>query len=242
MSATTRRPHPHPMARQLVSASEACAARGQHTKPCADCPWGRKALPGWLGSNTSAEWLQIAHSECQIECHTALGAQCAGAAIYRANVCKSIRTPAIIRLPRDAERVFATPMEFRAHHDAGSGTLAARARAARVECSPSPTNESIAMSTRPTPEEVAKEVTKLRQMKPSVRKENMFGDNHHEAIDAQIEVMEKRLDEDDIYAAYGDDTAEDFSQNLLDSAIEDRRWLDGEESEAPSAGWQDLVK
>lgn len=49
-------------------------------------------------------------------CHVLKGAQCAGLAIYRANVCKSPRDPNAIKLPADREKVFATPMEFRMQH------------------------------------------------------------------------------------------------------------------------------
>ncbi len=92
-------------------------ATKQHRTPCSDCPWARKALPGWLGSMTAGEWLQAAHGEAEIECHTILGAQCAGSAIYRGNVCKTPRYPQILVLPANRELVFATPKEFKEHHE-----------------------------------------------------------------------------------------------------------------------------
>ena len=42
--------------------------------------------------------------------------QCRGAAIYRANVCKSPRDPEVARGPVDRENVFASPMAFKEHH------------------------------------------------------------------------------------------------------------------------------
>lgn len=42
--------------------------------------------------------------------------QCAGLAIYRANVCKKPRDRSILTLPADREAVFAAPSEFRHHH------------------------------------------------------------------------------------------------------------------------------
>jgi len=42
-------------------------------RPCNDCPWRRKSCAGWLGPFGIK--------------------QCAGAAVYRANVCKSPRDP-----------------------------------------------------------------------------------------------------------------------------------------------------
>lgn len=91
----------------------------QHSKPCSDCPWARKALEGWLGGTSIDEWLAEAHGEARIDCHVLLGPQCAGAAIYRANVLKRPRNPDILRLPADTALVFAGPHEFRAHHAKG---------------------------------------------------------------------------------------------------------------------------
>jgi hypothetical protein len=62
------------------------------------------------------EWLQEVHGEAIVECHTLLGAQCAGTAIYRSNVCKSSRGTEALVLPADRETVFANPMEFAKHH------------------------------------------------------------------------------------------------------------------------------
>lgn len=107
---------PPPARRQLVSSDEAEQAVGQHKLPCADCPWARKAMNGWLGSTSVEQWVQDAHGEVRIECHTLLGAQCAGAAIYRANVCKSVRDPDVLKLKPNRELVFGTPKEFREHH------------------------------------------------------------------------------------------------------------------------------
>lgn len=106
--------------RQLICSDEAGVAKRQHTTPCSDCPWARTALNGWLGGASAAEWLADAHSEATIECHVATGAQCAGVAIYRRNVCKLPRPPNLV-LPADRERCFATPEEFTDHHAARPG-------------------------------------------------------------------------------------------------------------------------
>lgn len=101
--------------RQCVSSDEAEIATKQHVKPCGDCPWRRKSLNGWLGSMSKEGWILVAHSDSTIECHTQLGAQCAGAAIYRANTCK-LAYPPNLKLKPDHEVVFSNRNEFFEHH------------------------------------------------------------------------------------------------------------------------------
>jgi hypothetical protein len=50
-----------------------------------------------------------------IPCHVHTGAQCAGSAIYRANVCKQ-GDDDCLELEADRKLVFATPNEFSEHH------------------------------------------------------------------------------------------------------------------------------
>jgi hypothetical protein len=87
----------------------------QHTSPCADCPWARTALPSWLGTLTSEEWLAEAHGEHMIQCHSAINQQCAGAAIFRTHVHKLPKRREVITLPAD-KQVFETNQEFTDHH------------------------------------------------------------------------------------------------------------------------------
>lgn len=95
-------------------------------KPCRECPWRRNATPGHLGPFTADEWLEVAHGEYPIACHMTIPPgggwgdqtrQCAGAARFRANVCKSPRNPTIAAGPQDPERVFSRNAEFREHHE-----------------------------------------------------------------------------------------------------------------------------
>lgn len=104
--------------RQLLTNEDAKPRSTQHKSPCSDCPWARKALPGWLGSLTADEWVVVAHGDGVVPCHTVGNQQCAGMAIYRANVCKSVRPqdPPAVVLPADRKKVFASPMEFKEHH------------------------------------------------------------------------------------------------------------------------------
>lgn len=108
---------------RLVVGSEAKPAKKQHTKPCSDCPWARKALAGWLGSFTPETWIALAHGEGHADCHTVIDKECAGLATYRANVCKSLRDPNAFRLPADRVLVFSNSQEFLDHHNNGSGLL-----------------------------------------------------------------------------------------------------------------------
>jgi hypothetical protein len=96
----------------------------QHKKPCHDCPWRRKAVPGWLGANNATEWLNFAHGEAKVDCHTVKGdpqPQCVGIATYRANILKLPRDPSILRGKVDRKNVFATPGEFIDHHGGKKG-------------------------------------------------------------------------------------------------------------------------
>lgn len=95
-----------------------------------------------------------------------------------------------------------------------------------------------------TDSDVKAEIEVLKALKPKVRKQNAFGDDHHEAIDAQISVLEKRMSIDAIYDMWGDEETEEFAQNVLDSALEARDWMSGDLAEdegKPSDGWSELV-
>lgn len=103
----------------ITTSDQATESNVQHKKPCGDCPWRRNAIPGWLGNMTPEEWLQAANGDGVIDCHTVVGSpqpQCAGAASYRANTCKSPRDLRALRLPVDRTRVFSSPSEFLNHH------------------------------------------------------------------------------------------------------------------------------
>jgi hypothetical protein len=107
----------HSMKRQLISSEQSTPADKQLTKPCSDCPFARAALNGWLGKPSITEWLKAVHGESRIECHVHPNIQCAGAAIYRSNVCKRPRDESLLILPADRKLVFSTPMEFQEHHE-----------------------------------------------------------------------------------------------------------------------------
>jgi hypothetical protein len=103
---------------QLVTGDRAKKTLRQHRRPCSDCPFARWSVRGWLGHMTPEEWMQLAHGEGTADCHTT-DKQCAGLAVYHANVCKVPRDPKALRLPVDRRLVFASSQEFLEHHNGG---------------------------------------------------------------------------------------------------------------------------
>ena len=101
---------------QLITFNQAKLRKKQHTEPCSDCPFARKSLRGWLGRMSAEDWIQAVHGEALIDCHTVSNQQCAGAAIYRANVCKIPWREEALRLPKNKISVFASIREFLDHH------------------------------------------------------------------------------------------------------------------------------
>ena len=102
--------------RQLLTVDDAKPAKGQHKKPCSDCPFVRTAVNGWLGDMSIEQWISCVVGESRLECHTLLGAQCAGAAIFRSNIAKRPRDRSLLLLPQNRTLVFSTPGEFQTHH------------------------------------------------------------------------------------------------------------------------------
>lgn len=79
-----------------------------------------------------------------------------------------------------------------------------------------------------TQKQITKEIKALKAIRPKVRPRSMFGDDNLAALDAQIEVLERGLDDDDIYDRY-DRTGS--SEYTLDAALQARQWIDDEEDE-----------
>ena len=106
--------------KQLISGDEAEVVQHQPTSPCSDCPFARVSLPGWLGTESADVWMQLAHGEGSADCHALRGPDdpwaCAGLAIYRANICKLPHNRNAFKLPADRKLVFASRIEFLAHH------------------------------------------------------------------------------------------------------------------------------
>lgn len=88
-----------------------------------------------------------------------------------------------------------------------------------------------------TKKEIDKEVKWLNDNIQNIRKLTAFGDNNHEAIEAQIDVLTRNLSDDEIY-----DNEGIWTEHTLDAALTARRWLDGDEDDSPSSGWEILVQ
>lgn len=87
-----------------------------------------------------------------------------------------------------------------------------------------------------TGKEIAAEIAKLKKMKPDVRKTNMFGDNHHDAIDAQVDVLERKLTLDQCWDEFAD-----ARENVQECAREAAEWLVGDTDDLPSKEWKELL-
>lgn len=96
-------------------------------KPCDECPFRRDIEPGFLGGSPAGVYVGRTLGPFILNCHKAPGyrlnprdpngLQCAGGAIFRANIgVAEIMPGAILTLEPDAEIVFTSAAEFLAHH------------------------------------------------------------------------------------------------------------------------------
>ena len=99
---------------------------------------------------------------------------------------------------------------------------------------------------KPTPEQIAAEIARLKAVHARVPTHSYFGDDNRAAIDAQIRVLQEGMSVDDVHDAFGELTAEgDFSHNTLDCALTAHDWLHGEltdEELSPAAGWEEIAR
>ena len=86
-----------------------------------------------------------------------------------------------------------------------------------------------------TQEEIKKEIKALKAIRPKVRPYSAFGDDNLAALDAQVNVLENSMEDDDIYDMY--DHA-DVLEYVLEVAIEAGCWLNGNsESGSLATDW-----
>jgi hypothetical protein len=97
--------------------------------PCDNCPWRKNSKPGYLGGSHPLTYIGQAQGPFVLPCHKACNfedpgwraktistRQCAGAAIYRANVGVAYRLPGTIHHLPPSKEVFGSPEEFLSHH------------------------------------------------------------------------------------------------------------------------------
>ncbi len=106
------------------------------SKPCNQCPFRRKSLPGYLGTASTSQFISSTMMDEPMPCHQTVDYEdpnwkdqlrvegsahyCAGAAVFFANICKETRDPFREVLPADHIAVLASPLEFIQHHIAGN--------------------------------------------------------------------------------------------------------------------------
>ncbi len=100
----------------------------QHTTPCAECPFRRDIKPGFLGGSPVETYIGQSVLPFWLPCHCDSGykqkqsefgkvTQCAGTAIFRANIgVAQFMPPSLMHLPANKELVFSSMIEFVAHH------------------------------------------------------------------------------------------------------------------------------
>ena len=103
------------------------------------------------------------------------------------------------------------------------------------------------MSKLQTKSEIKKQIKWLETNKTKVRHHTVFGDDHWDAIEAQLRVLREEMSEEDIFdkfqlAKNPDDEGDNIvEENVQSAALEARRWMDGEEETSPIENWKSLV-
>jgi hypothetical protein len=98
-------------------------------KQCKDCPYSKTVVPGGLGGAKPEVYIGQGHGPFYLPCHKTCDfndpnwkdnvtnpKQCAGAAIYRANIERAdIMPKSLLKLPKN-NSVFESPEELYSHH------------------------------------------------------------------------------------------------------------------------------
>jgi hypothetical protein len=98
---------------------------------------------------------------------------------------------------------------------------------------------------KPNQKRIDKEIAALEDIKPKTIHYSAFGDNHWDAIDAQIEVLQDRLTDREIddKCIYEDDPDNgEWEESVADAARSARSWLDGrlDDYDDLISGWKEL--
>lgn len=98
------------------------------------------------------------------------------------------------------------------------------------------------MSKHKTDAQIDSEIAALKALKPTVRQRTAFGDDNHAAIDAQIDVLLKRMNTDEVFNAYADEEEEggEVYEHVFSAALQASDWMTGilaSDEDSPSASW-----
>ncbi len=91
-----------------------------------------------------------------------------------------------------------------------------------------------------TQKEINEEIKRLNKLIEQVPQYNFFSEDNHEKINAQIEVLENDMDDDEINERWAGEDEVDINDHAITAAC----WRDDVKGyeEAPSKDWQSLVK
>lgn len=93
-----------------------------------------------------------------------------------------------------------------------------------------------------TQEEIKKEIEALKAVRPNVRPYSMFGDDNLAAFDAQVEVLEQDMDDDEVSDRFD---CSGIPENVMSSAFHALDWINGEEDfdgGSLAEGWSPIKK
>ncbi len=116
-------------------------------RPCKACPYRRKSLAGWLGSDTPEGFAATTMADVPMPCHSTIDYEdpdwketqlpkarhCRGALVLFANTCKISRDPERPRVEPDHEEVFSNAAEFIEHHKTPLAEIVRKRREARED-------------------------------------------------------------------------------------------------------------
>jgi hypothetical protein len=97
-------------------------------KPCKECPYSKTVTPGALGGSDPEVYVGQGHGPFWLPCHKTCdfsdpnwkqdysAQQCAGAAIYRANIERANIMPGSLHKLDKSDLAFGSPEELYAHH------------------------------------------------------------------------------------------------------------------------------
>ena len=89
---------------------------------------------------------------------------------------------------------------------------------------------------KPNDEQIQAEIEQLKKNRCFIRQFAGFGEDNWSGIDVEIDVLENKLNEDNIYDKY---SHTDF---LLEAALGVLDWMAGEDDLSPSENWGPLVR